>query len=30
MRGEIADYKASLRQRVALLPGVSVAPTTYP
>ena len=25
MRGEIADYKASLRQRVALLRGVSVA-----
>ena len=25
MRGEIADYKASLRQRVALLGGVSVA-----
>ena len=25
MRGEIADYKESLRQRVALLEGVSVA-----
>src|SRR6476646_6656775 len=25
MRGEIADYKASLRQRVALLKGVPVA-----
>ena len=29
MRGEIADYKDSLRQRVALLRGVTAAPVSY-